>query len=171
MRPRYPYTNSTTRQNKQCRINQLIPLCAQICGCLCCSGIPNADKLVWLIILQSILHTSTYWGSLWGQTCCSVIDGKIQLKHTSTAKWTRINNIKNVVRVFFQGSAENLAAMWLDVLFIVHAKDSAFTMRRIQSYMLFFFHCNNNDVIMCSWFVSAHNSNHNGVNGIFVGHC
>ena len=34
----------------------------------------------------------TYWGSLWGQTCCSVIDGKLQLKHASAAKkltWTR----------------------------------------------------------------------------------
>ena len=31
------------------------------------------------------------WGSLWGQTCCSVIDGKLQLKHASAAKkvtWT-----------------------------------------------------------------------------------
>ena len=75
------------------------------------------------------------------------------------------------MRVFFQGSVENLAAMRPDVLFIVHAKDSAFPMGRIQSYMLFFFHCNNNDAIMHSWFVSAHNSDHNGVIGIFVGHC
>ena len=38
-------------------------------------------------------------GSLWGQTCCSVIDGKLQLKHESAAKkrtWTTIKNIKNV---------------------------------------------------------------------------
>ena len=26
-----------------------------------------------------------YWGSLWGQTCCSVIDGKLKLKHASAA--------------------------------------------------------------------------------------
>ena len=27
-----------------------------------------------------------YWGSLRGQTCCSVIDGKLQFKHASAAK-------------------------------------------------------------------------------------
>ena len=27
-----------------------------------------------------------YWGSLWGETCCSVIDGKLQLKHAPAAK-------------------------------------------------------------------------------------
>ena len=40
-------------------------------------------------------------GSLWRQTCCSVIDGKLQLKHVSFANkvtWTRIKNIKNVTR-------------------------------------------------------------------------
>jgi len=25
-------------------------------------------------------------GSLWGETCCSVTDGKLQLKHASAAK-------------------------------------------------------------------------------------
>jgi len=37
------------------------------------------------MILQPILHTS-YWGSLWGQTCCSVIDAKLQLKHACASK-------------------------------------------------------------------------------------
>jgi len=27
-----------------------------------------------------------YWGSLWGQICCSVIDGKLQLQHAPAAK-------------------------------------------------------------------------------------
>ena len=27
-----------------------------------------------------------YWRSLWGETCCSVIDGKLQLKHAPAAK-------------------------------------------------------------------------------------
>jgi len=27
-----------------------------------------------------------YWGSLWRQTCCSLIDGKLQLKHVLAAK-------------------------------------------------------------------------------------
>ena len=36
-------------------------------------------------------------GNLWGETCCSVIDGKLQLKHASAAKkmtWTRIKTLK-----------------------------------------------------------------------------
>ena len=40
--------------------------------------------------------------SLWGQTCCSVIDGKLQLKHAPASKkvtYTRLKNIKNVGRV------------------------------------------------------------------------
>ena len=41
-----------------------------------------------------------------------------------------------------------------DVLFIVHPKDSAFTMSRIQSYMFFLFCRNNNDVIMHSWLLT-----------------
>ena len=28
-----------------------------------------------------------YIGSLWGKTCCSVIDGQLQFKHASAAKW------------------------------------------------------------------------------------
>jgi len=39
-------------------------------------------------------------------------------------------------RVFFQSSVRNVAAMQLDVLFILHARDSAFTTDKIQSYML-----------------------------------
>jgi len=35
------------------------------------------------------------------------------------------------MRVFFQGSVESLAATRPDMLFIVHMKDSAFTMGRI----------------------------------------
>ena len=34
----------------------------------------------WSIILQPILHTSLR-KPIWGQTCCSVIDGKFQCKH------------------------------------------------------------------------------------------
>jgi len=41
-------------------------------------------------------------------------------------------------RVFLQGSVENLAATQPDMLFIVHAKDSAFTMKlhAIQLHVL-----------------------------------
>jgi len=40
----------------------------------------------------------TYWGSLWGQTCCSMIDGKIQLKPLlKKMTWTK-KNIKTVKR-------------------------------------------------------------------------
>ena len=46
-------------------------------------------------------------------------------------------------RVFYQGLVENSPAT--DVLFIVHAKDSAFAMGRLRSYMLFLFHRNNDD--------------------------
>ena len=49
----------------------------------------------------------------------------------------------------------SLAATWLDVLFIVHMKDSAFSMWRIWCYMLFLFHCNNDDVIMRSWWTGV----------------
>ena len=42
-------------------------------------------KRAWSTILQP--NTAyIYWGSLWGQTCCSVIDGKLLLKHASAAK-------------------------------------------------------------------------------------
>jgi len=37
---------------------------------------------VWSMVLQPYI----YWGSLWGQTFCSVIDGKLQLKHAPAAK-------------------------------------------------------------------------------------
>ena len=50
-------------------------------------------------------------GSLWGETCCSVIDGKLQLKHESAAKkmtWTRIKNIKNVTRCRDSRSAKSI---------------------------------------------------------------
>jgi len=39
-----------------------------------------------LVNYSSVNTAYIYWGSLWGQTCCSVIDGKIQLKHASAAK-------------------------------------------------------------------------------------
>jgi len=38
------------------------------------------ESLVWLMIIQPILHL------LRGETCCSLIDGKLQLKHASAAK-------------------------------------------------------------------------------------
>ena len=47
-------------------------------------------------------------------------------------------------------SVENLAATQLDVPFVVHTKGSAFTTGRIQSYTLFLFRRNNDDVIMWS---------------------
>jgi len=47
---------------------------------------------------QSLVNDSSanihLWGSLWGQTCCSVIDGKLQLKHAPVAKKRDINKIK-----------------------------------------------------------------------------
>jgi len=49
------------------------------------------------------------------------------------------------MRVFLQSSVENLGATWLDVLFCTHERFCW-----IQSYMLFLFCCNNDDVIMCS---------------------
>ena len=53
-----------------------------------------------------------YIGSLCGETCCSVIDGKLLLKHASTAKknvtWTRIKNIKNVTRCRDSRSAKSI---------------------------------------------------------------
>ena len=36
--------------------------------------------------LVSDFSANTYWGSLWGRTCCSVIDGKLQLKHAPASK-------------------------------------------------------------------------------------
>ena len=42
--------------------------------------------------------TCIYWGNLWGQTCCSVIDGKLQLKHASATDKRDINKAKNVMR-------------------------------------------------------------------------
>ena len=51
-----------------------------------------------------------YWGSLWRQTCCSVIDSKPQVKHAPAAKkvtWTRIKSIKNVTRCRDSRSAKS----------------------------------------------------------------
>ena len=65
-----------------------------------------------------------------------------------------------MLRAFLWVSAENLDAMWLDVLFIVHAQlDMLFIVHmkdcyhqwRIWSYMLFLLCHNINDVIMHSW--------------------
>ena len=74
--------------------------------------------------------------------------GPQSLKRVTLVQLSQRNLVK--ARVFFQGSVENLAATQLDVLLIVHMKDSALTMCRIQSYMPFLFHRNNNDVIMHS---------------------
>jgi len=36
------------------------------------------------LVNDTSAHTAyIYWGSLWEQTCCAVIDGKLQLKHAS----------------------------------------------------------------------------------------
>ena len=38
-----------------------------------------------------------YWGSLWGQTCFSVLDGKLQRKHTPAARKSDINKTNKIV--------------------------------------------------------------------------
>jgi len=56
----------------------------------------------WAFIVDSVLEQSLvnaniaciYWGNLWGQTCCSVIDGKLQLKHVPAVKKSNIKKIK-----------------------------------------------------------------------------
>ena len=55
------------------------------------------ESLVWSNILWPILHNQyfIYWGGLWGQTCCSVIDGKLQLKHASAKKSDMNKNKKH----------------------------------------------------------------------------
>ena len=77
--------------------------------------------------------------------------GPWSLKGMALVQLSQCTRHLGTMRVFFQGSVENLAATQLDVLLIVHMKDSALTMCRIQSYMPFLFHRNNNDVIMHSW--------------------
>ena len=37
-----------------------------------------------------------YWGSLWGQTCCSMVDGKLQLKHAPAAKKGHKQDLKTL---------------------------------------------------------------------------
>ena len=82
------------------------------------------------------------------------VDGEkrwvISLKGVALVQWSQCTWFLVMMRVFFEGSVENLAATWPDVLFIVHTIDSAFTTGRIWSYMLFHFRCNNDAVIMCS---------------------
>ena len=47
---------------------------------------------------ESLWFFSQYCiGSLWGETCCSVIDGKLQLKHASAAKKSDMNKNKRYV--------------------------------------------------------------------------
>ena len=54
---------------------------------------------------QSLVNDSsantayTYWGSLWGEACCSEIDGKIQLKHAPAAKRSDINKSKRIFKM------------------------------------------------------------------------
>jgi len=58
------------------------------------------------LILQPILHRKPVKGD-----CCSVIDGKLQLKHVSAAEkmtLTRIRNIKNVMRCRDSRSANTI---------------------------------------------------------------
>jgi len=51
------------------------------------------ESLVWSMILQPILHRKPVRGL---ETCCSVIDGKLQLKHASAAKKSDMNKNKNI---------------------------------------------------------------------------
>ena len=52
----------------------------------------SLSSIVGLVFEQSLVNDSSantaymYWGSLWGQTCCSVKDGKLQLKYAPAAK-------------------------------------------------------------------------------------
>ena len=82
------------------------------------------------------------------------VDGEkrwvISLKGVALVQWSQCTWFLVMMRVFFEGSVENLAATWPDVLFIVHTIDSAFTTSRIRTYTLFLFCRNNNAVIMCS---------------------
>ena len=82
-------------------------------------SLSNEMKLFHKIAELEILFEESLWffsqyciGSLWGETCCSVIDGKLQLKHASAAKkkvtWTRIKNIKNVTRCRDSRSAKSI---------------------------------------------------------------
>jgi len=46
-----------------------------------------AKILLPLLVNDSSAKTAyIYWGSLWRQTCCSVIDGKLQLKPPPASK-------------------------------------------------------------------------------------
>ena len=58
------------------------------------------ENLVWSMIHQPILHTSTEEAC--DESCCSVIDGKLQLKHASAAKKvTNKNKIKkNILKMY-----------------------------------------------------------------------
>ena len=40
-----------------------------------------------------------YWGSLWEQTCCSMVDAELQLKHAPASKNSDINKTKNIKQV------------------------------------------------------------------------
>jgi len=77
----------------------------------------SLSSIVDLVFEQSLVNDSSvdtaymYWGSMWGQTCCSVIDGKIELKHAPAAKkrWHKqdYKNIKNVTRCRDSKSAKS----------------------------------------------------------------
>jgi len=54
------------------------------------------ESLVWSMILQPILHTSTEEACEGRLNCCSVIDGKLQLKHESATKKVRIKMLRDV---------------------------------------------------------------------------
>ena len=65
------------------------------------------------LVSDSSVNTEyIYWGSLWGQTCSSVIDCKLQLKHAPASlksdKLSKaINNIKGVTRCRDSRSAKS----------------------------------------------------------------
>lgn len=65
-----------------------------------------------------------------------------------TCRWSVQDPIVTM-RVFFQASVENVAAMWPDVVFKINAR--VYASPRVEYevvYMLFLFLCNNDDVIM-----------------------
>ena len=81
------------------KINELeIQLCAWRQG-------ESLASIVDSVFKESLINDSSantayiYWGSLWGQTCCSVIDGELQLKHASAAKKSDINKTKSTKNV------------------------------------------------------------------------
>ena len=66
----------------------------------------------------------------WGKKGVLLL-GPQSLKGVALVQLSQCTWFLVMMRVFFEGSVENLAATRLDVLFIVHTIDSAFTTGRI----------------------------------------